>query len=163
MGKAVNAALNIEVNPTVAGVFEEVVFLCEFVGNVAEFDSDVLWTVKRGVKVEVADVEGGKLCAGTREDAVEEEFGQFKGISWGANISEKENVVAADRDAHAVGILFFREDFENHFGVSDFFAAVGGDIFEAGEEEGIGVFDAFARAVGRGTNALAEPAEFFGV
>ena len=65
MGKAVNAAPNLEVDPIVAGVFEEVVFLCEFVGDVAEFDLDVLGAVNRGVEVEVYDVEGGKLGAGT--------------------------------------------------------------------------------------------------
>ena len=65
LGKAVDAAPNLEVDPAVAGVFEEVVFLCEFVRDVAEFESDVLRAVERGVEVEVADVEGGELGAGT--------------------------------------------------------------------------------------------------
>ena len=43
-----------------------------------------------------------------------------------------------------LGSFFFEADFANHFGVSDFFAAVGGDIFEADEEEGVGDFDLFA-------------------
>ena len=81
--------------------------LCEFVGDVAEFDSDVFGVVEWGVEVEVADVEGGKLGAGTQEDAVEDEFGEFKGSSWGANIAGKANAVAADVDARAVGICFF--------------------------------------------------------
>ena len=51
MGKAVNASPNLEVDPTVTGVFKEVVFLCEFVGDVSEFDSDALWAVERGVEV----------------------------------------------------------------------------------------------------------------
>ena len=42
----------------------------------------------------------------------------------------------------------------------DFFSAVGEDIFEADEEEGVGAFDTFARAAGRGADALADPAEF---
>ena len=70
LGKAVNAAPNFEVDPAIAGVFEEVVFLDEYVGDVAEFDSDILWAFERGVEVEVADVEGVKLGTGTREDAV---------------------------------------------------------------------------------------------
>ena len=65
MGKAVNAVPNIEVYPTVVGVFEEVVLLCEFVGDVAEFDSDVIGAVNRGVEVEVDDVKGGEFGAGT--------------------------------------------------------------------------------------------------
>ena len=59
-----------------------------------------------------------------------------------------------------VGIALFWADLANHFGVSDFFSTVGGDIFETNEEEGVGDFDAFASAVGRGANDLAEPAEF---
>ena len=132
----------------------------EFVGDIAEFDSDVIWAVEQGVEVEVSDVEGGELGAGTQEDAVEDEFGEFKGSSWGDDISKKANAVAANGDARAVGVLLFEADFANHFGVSDFFAAVGRDIFEADEEEGVGDFDVFARAVGRGTDALADPAEF---
>ena len=52
--------------------------MCEFVWDVAEFDSDILRVVDRGVEVEVADVEGGKLGAGTQEDVVEDKFGKFK-------------------------------------------------------------------------------------
>ena len=69
-------------------------------------------------------------------------------------------MVAADGYARAVGIALFRADLANQFGVSDLFLAVGGDIFEADEEEGVGAFDAFVRAVRRGANALANPAEF---
>ena len=158
MGKAVNAAPNFEVDLAVAGVFEEVVFLDEFVGDVAEFDSEVLWAFERGVEVEVADVEGGELGSGAREDAVEDKSGKFKGSSLGANIARKANVVAADGDVRAVRVLLFRAGFANHFGVSDFFAAVDSDIFEVDEEEGASAFDPFARAIRRGTNVLAEPA-----
>ena len=69
-------------------------------------------------------------------------------------------MVAADADVLAVGVYLFRADFANHFGVSDFFLAVGRDILEADEEEDVGAFDAFDRAVGRGADALAEPADF---
>ena len=47
--------------------------------------------------------------------------------------------------------------------MSDFFAAVGGDIFEADEEEGVDALDVFSQDVGRGVDALAEPAELVGV
>ena len=163
LGKAVNAAPDIKVDPAVAGVFEEVVFLCEFVGDVAEFDSDVLGAVERGVEIEVADVKGGKIGAGTLEEAVKDKFGEFKGSSWGAEISGKANAVAVNGDARAVGIVFFGADFANHFGVNDFFAAVGGDILEADEEEGVGAFGAFAPAVGRGADALEDPDKLVGV
>ena len=88
---------------------------------------------------------------------------KFKGSSWGADVAVKANAVAANGDARAVGIVFFGAYFANPFGVSDFFAAVGRDIFEADEEEGVSAFDAYARAVRRGADALAYPAEFVGV
>ena len=66
LGKAINAAPNFELDPAVAAVFEEVVFLCEFFGDVAEFDSDVFGAVEWGVEVEVPDVERGKLDARIR-------------------------------------------------------------------------------------------------
>ena len=115
MGKAVNAAPNLEIDPTVTGLFDEVVFLCKFVGDVAEFDSDVLGAVNRGVEVEVVYVEGGKLGAGMREDAVKDEFGEFKGSSWGADVAGKANEVAADGDARAVVIVFWGRTLQTTF------------------------------------------------
>ena len=61
---------------------------------------------------------------------------------------------------HAVGIALFRADLANHFVVSDLFLVVGGDIFEADEEEGVGDFNVFSRAVRKGSDALADSAEF---
>ena len=49
MGKAVNAAPNFEVDPAVVSVFVEVVILCEFIGDVSEFDLDLLRAVEWGV------------------------------------------------------------------------------------------------------------------
>ena len=69
-------------------------------------------------------------------------------------------MIDADDDALAVGIDLLWADLANHFGVSNFFSAVGRDIFEADEELGVGSFDTLASAVGRGAGALAEPVEF---
>ena len=69
-------------------------------------------------------------------------------------------MIAANGDARAVGIVLLWAYLANHFGVSDFLSAVGGDIFEADEEEGVGSLYTFSSAVGRVANALAEPAEF---
>ena len=66
-------------------------------------------------------------------------------------------------DARAVGIALLWADLANYFGVNDFLSAVGGDIFEADEEEGVGSLDKLSSAVGGGADALAEPAEFVGV
>ena len=40
-------------------------------------------------------------------------------------------MIAANGDALAVGIALLWADLANHFGVSDFFSVVGGDILEA--------------------------------
>ena len=77
----------------------------------------------------------------------------------GADIDRKGDAVFANGDACAVVIALFWEDLANHFGVSDLFCAVGGDIYEE-KEKVVGAFDAFDSAIGRGDDTLAELAEF---
>ena len=72
-------------------------------------------------------------------------------------------MISADGDARAVGIALLWADLTNHFGISDFGSAVGWDVFEPDEEEGVGSLDALACAVGGGADTLAEAAEFVGV
>ena len=71
--------------------------------------------------------------------------------------------ISANGDASAVEIALLWADLANHFGVSDFLSEVGGYIFEADEEEGVGSLDLLASAVGGGADTLAESAEFVGV
>ena len=112
------------------------------------------------MQVEVANVKRGKLGSGAQEDAVEDELVKFKGCCRGANVTGKVDAISTNGDARAVGIAFLWTDLANHFGVSDFISAVGGDIFESDEEEGVGSLDTLASAVRGGADALAEPAEF---
>ena len=72
-------------------------------------------------------------------------------------------MISADGDACAVGIALLQADLANHFGISDFCSAFGGDIFEADEEEGVVSLDTLACAVGGGADTLAEAAKFVGV
>ena len=72
----------------------------------------------------------------------------------------KGDTISADGDARAVGIALLWEDLANYFGVSDFGSAVGWDVFESDDKEGVGSLDTLACAVGGGADALAEPAEF---
>ena len=55
-------------------VVQEIVFVNEFLGDVGQHDTDVLWSVERGLKVEVFDVKGDRLCALPGENTVEDEF-----------------------------------------------------------------------------------------
>ena len=112
------------------------------------------------MQVEFAYIKCGELGAGAREDAVEDELGKFKLYSRGSDVAGKVDAIAADGDAHAVGIALLLVELANHFGVSYLFSAVNGDIFKADEEEVVAAFDTLASAVGRGADALADPAEF---
>ena len=103
------------------------------------------------------------MAPGRKRKLLKTSLGSSREAVWVPTSPGKSNAVATNGDTRAVGVDFFGADFVDHFGVSDFFAVVCGDIFEADDEEGVGAFDAFARAVGRGPNALAEPAEFVGV
>ena len=97
----------------------------------------MFWAVEGGFQVEVANVKRGEPDAGAREDAVENELGKFKGCCRGANVARKGDAISSDGDECAVGIAFLWADLANHFGVSEFCYAVGWDIFEADEEEGV--------------------------
>ena len=83
------------------------------------------------MQVEVANVKQSELGAGAQEDAVENELGMFKGFCRVANVAGKVDAISADGNARAVGISLLWADLANHFGVSDFFSAVGGNIFKA--------------------------------
>ena len=110
------------------------------------------------MQAEVANVKRDELGAGAQEDAVEKKLGKFKGCCRGADAARKGDAISADGDASAVGIAFLWADLTNHFGVSDLFSAVGGDVFEADEEEGVGPLDSLACAIGVGANTLVEAA-----
>ena len=63
----------------------------------------------------------------------------------------------------AVGIAFLWADLANYFGIGDFVSAVGWDVFELDDVEGVGSLDTLAYAVKGGADTLTEAAEFVGV
>ena len=72
------------------------------------------------MQVEVSNVKRGELGAGAREDAVENDLGEFKGCCRGADVSRKGDTISSNGDARAVGIALLWADLANHFGISDF-------------------------------------------
>ena len=72
------------------------------------------------MQVEVANVKRSELGAGAREDAVENELGEFKGCCRGADVAGKGDAISSNGDARLVGIALLWADLANHFGVSDF-------------------------------------------
>ncbi len=75
--ETVHATAHFEVDPGVLGNLIELVLVDEFLGDVRKLDADVLWSVKRGVQIEVLEVHGGKPCITLGENTVEEQFDEF--------------------------------------------------------------------------------------
>ena len=72
-------------------------------------------------------------------------------------------MVAVYGDASAIRIQFFGADFADHFGVSDFLAAVEGNVVVVNDAEGVSAGDSFGGAICCRANALTEAAQFVGV
>jgi len=145
----------------------EVVLRDEFMRDVIKADADEFWAVEGGAEggaeVEVSDVEGAKFGARPGEDTVDHGFDEFERGCPGANIARVANVVATDGDASAISVGFFGTDLADHFGVSNFLAAVQRYVFAVNDVEGVCALDAFGGAIGCGANALAEAAQFVGI
>ncbi len=60
LGETVHAMAHFEVDPGIAGNLIELVLFDEFLGDVRKLDADVLWTVERGLQIEVFEIHGGK-------------------------------------------------------------------------------------------------------
>ena len=78
MGEAVHAASHFKVDPAVADIFFESVFLDEFFGEVGDFDACIFWSVRGGVEVEIFEIEGCKVSPVLEEYTVDEEFDKFE-------------------------------------------------------------------------------------
>jgi hypothetical protein len=77
LGETVHAMVHFEVDPGVARNLIELVLGDEFLGDVHMLHADVLWTVERGVQIEVFEIHGGKPGVILRENTVEEQFDEF--------------------------------------------------------------------------------------
>ena len=70
--EAVEAFVDLEVNPVAVCKSGEVIFINEFLRDVGKFDPDVFRSAKRRAEVEVFYVEAGKACIWHGDDAVDE-------------------------------------------------------------------------------------------
>ncbi len=77
LGETVHATAHLEVDPRVMGKLVDLVLVDEFLGDVRKLDADVLWPVKRGVKIEVLEVHGGKPGITLGENTVDKQFDEF--------------------------------------------------------------------------------------
>ena len=88
-----------------------------------------------------SDVKADKQGITTRENTVEDKFGNLKGASWRASVSRIANVLATYGDASAIGVVLVWLDFTHNFGVGDLFTAVTGDVVVFDDGEGVGDLD----------------------
>ncbi len=72
LGETVYATVHLKVDPGVVGKLIELVLIKEFLGDVCKLDTNVLWPVKQGVKIEVLEVHGGKPGITLGENTVDE-------------------------------------------------------------------------------------------
>ena len=71
----------------------EVVLFNEIMWDVSQLDADVLWSIQRGLEVEVFDVKGDKLGTFAVNDAVEEELDDANGSCFGTDVSRVGDVL----------------------------------------------------------------------
>ena len=71
----------------------EVVLFNEIMWDVSQLDADVLWSIQRGLEVEVFDVKGDKLGTFAVNDAVEEELDHANGSCFGTDVSRVGDVL----------------------------------------------------------------------
>ena len=78
LGESIHATTNFEVDPTIMHMFEKVVFVDDFLRDVAEFYADKLGSVRWSLEAEVADVEGCILGSLMRERTIDYKFEEIK-------------------------------------------------------------------------------------
>jgi hypothetical protein len=161
--KAIAAAANFEVDPTVAVSTRKCVLFNEFCWNVCDFDADILRIGHWGIKVEVLEVNGAESCAIAREDTVEQQLKEFKGCGVGAYISRVTDMTASDGDAGAIRIVFIMSHFTHYHGVADFLSFVSGDVMIVNDKESVSACNPFGGGGGSRPNSLTQLSKLVGV
>ena len=80
------------------------------------------------------------MILGIIYSAVCNQFGSIEGDSFGTDVSGVDDVISPDSDLCAVFVLLVGFDFTYNLGVGELFAAVGGDIPEPYNVEGVVAF-----------------------
>ncbi len=163
LGKAIAAAANFKVDPTIAVSTRTLVLFNEFCWDVCDFDADKLRIGHWGIEVEVLEVDGAESRAFAREDTVEQQLEEFKGRGVGAYISRVTDTSASDGDAGAIRIIFIRSHFTHYHGVAKFLLFVSGDVMIVDDKEGASACNPFGGGGGSRTNSLTQSSELVGV
>ena len=124
---------------------------------------DILWAVKRSLKVKIRDVKAGKIGSRARQDTDEHDIEEFKQGSVCTEVTRVAYVVAANGDPWAFWIIFFGEDKTDHLNVVDFFAAVNGGILIIDEMKNDGALDSLAGTAGSLIDSLTDTHKLVGI
>ena len=95
--------------------FEEVVSLDEFLGDVGQFNFDILGALHRRPEVEIFNVKRAKLGPWARENTVNDKFDKFEGCGGGSYLPWEYYTIACNCNPRAILILLLRFDFAYYF------------------------------------------------
>ncbi len=151
--KAITALVNFKVDPTIVIATLKFVLLNEFRRNVCNFNADIFRVRHWSIKVEILEVDGAETCAWARKHTVEKQLDKFKGNGVGSHVTQEADAIAANGDAGAIRIIFFRPHFTDHHGVADFLLFMDRDVIIVCKKEGVSARNPFC--VGGLTQAYA--------
>ena len=142
LGKTIHAADAADVYPSVrCGLFMELIFLNDFLRDVAEFDLCEFGSFEWCHEVEIYKINAHKIRARCGNYTVEEYLDKEERGRVGADVFRIVDEVASHGCTRAVGFLLFRANGANKLYVGNIFEAVTGDLSFGYEFNCVGTLD----------------------
>ena len=107
---------------------EEVVLIDEFLGDVCQFNFDILGALHGRPKVEILDVKRAKLGPWTRDNTVTNKFDKFEGCSGGSYFPREYNTISCNDNPGTILILLLGAYLTYYPGEINLLPSVLGDI-----------------------------------
>ncbi len=129
LGKTIHAADAADVHPFIgSGLCVEVIFLYDFLRNVAELDFCKFGSFEWCHEVEICKIDAHKMCTRCGNYTIEEYLDKEERRRVGANVVGIVDEVAAHGCTRAVGFLLFHANGANKLDAGNIFEAVTGDL-----------------------------------
>ncbi len=112
------------------GILLEFILIDDFLGNYAELDSRILWSIKGSVEVEVGEVRCHIPGPRHGEGAVDNQLDRFEGPRLGTTITSVVDGIATDGDAGSVRICFCWTYLADDAGVCNITLVIDGYVLE---------------------------------
>ncbi len=130
MFEPVHAFGELIVYPAVVGILLKFILINDFLGNYAELDSCIFWSIEGSVEVEVGVVRYHILGPRHGEGAVDNQFDRFEGPRLGTTITGVVDGIATDGDVGLVRICFCWTYLADNAGVCNITSAIDGYVLE---------------------------------